>query len=97
MNITEHNWWPEQGAIERAVYQRRMELGSPVRLDGHGSQRDLKYLVTPFIRYRDVVALTNHARFFGANPVGDEASMILSLLVIRALVTKQIMSGEIAS
>ena len=45
---------------------------------------------------RDEIAISDHARLLGTDPVGDEAAMILGLFVIRALMAKQVTRRNIA-
>ena len=74
-----------------------LELGPRVRSGGRGSERDLKDFVASLVRYRDVIAFADHVGLFGADPVSNEASVILSLFVIRAIMAEQVTSGNIAS
>jgi len=45
---------------------------------------------------RDEIAISDHARLLGTDPVGDETSMIPGFHVVRALVAKQVMSRKLA-
>ena len=58
------------------------------KLDGRGIESDLKNLVALLVCYRDVITVADHSGFFGADPVSDEASVILGLFVICAFMAE---------
>jgi hypothetical protein len=60
-------------------------------------QWDVVNLPALSVRHRNVIFLANHSGLFRANPVGNEAPMILSFLVICTIVTQQVLSGKLAS
>jgi hypothetical protein len=77
-----------RSAIARAVTSGILELGSRARSERSWKQVGPEIHRRHSSRQRYNFDFADYAEFFGADPVGDEASVILGLFVIGALMAE---------
>ena len=58
-------------------------------------QRNLTQFFVPLISYGNEILFAHHARLLGPDTVGDEAAMLLGFPVVRALMAKEVMGGQL--
>src|SRR3954447_18710403 len=63
---------------------------------GRRSDRDLKQLLIALVPDRNEVLFSHHSRPFGTDPVSNEAAVLSGFVVVRALVTQKVMSGNLS-
>ncbi|MCP1841743.1 hypothetical protein ACVIHI_005335 [Bradyrhizobium sp. USDA 4524] len=83
--------------------QRRSAGSEPSRAendrspsDARRSQGDAEEFAIARIANRNEIAVANHLRLFGPDPVSDEAAVILGVLVVGTVVTDDVVCGDVA-